>query len=308
MKTHRIATILLGTLLAACAGNSGRAEPEADADAGTEPDAEVELEPELPATACNGSDLLCDRSYADVAYATTHNAMSSAESGWIGPNQTFAVPRQLEDGIRGLMLDTHWHQDEAYLCHSACDLGQQRLSDGLAEIRAFLEDHPREVITIIFEAYITAAQTEAAFAESGLIELAYTPPGDGSWPTLGEMIEGGRRLVVLTDEPGTDGPSWYLDVWQHAWDTDWSNRVKEDFSCDKLRGDSPDNPLFILNHFLTRPYALPSLAEEVNHNPFFIERAEQCRRESGQIPSLISVDFYEIGDVLAVVDALNSIE
>ena len=65
---------------------------------------------------CNGHAELCDRRFDEVAHATTHNAMSSEQDGWIFPNQSFDVPRQLEAGVRALMLDTHDWFGEASLC------------------------------------------------------------------------------------------------------------------------------------------------------------------------------------------------
>ena len=67
------------------------------------------------------------------------------------------------------------------------------------------------------------------------------------------------------------------------------------------------NSLFILNHFLTNIIGSPQLADMVNHNPLFIDRALQCESESGRLPNFVTVDFYNIGDVLAVVDALNGV-
>lgn len=43
----------------------------------------------------------------------------------------------------------------------------------------------------------------------------------------------------------------------------------------------------------------------VNHNPFLLDRVEQCQDESGDFANFITVDFYEIGDVLSVTDTLN---
>lgn len=46
----------------------------------------------------------------------------------------------------------------------------------------------------------------------------------------------------------------------------------------------------------------------MNYNPFFLERAMDCWEEAGHIPNFVTVDFYSVGDVLAVVDALNGVE
>jgi len=58
----------------------------------------------IDVTACNGHVELCDRRYDEVAYVTTHDAMSSAEDAFRLPNQHYRMWRQLEDGVRGFML------------------------------------------------------------------------------------------------------------------------------------------------------------------------------------------------------------
>lgn len=56
--------------------------------------------------ACNGLPELCDTPLDQVVFACTHNAMGAADiPGWLFPNQQYGIQRQLEDGIRALMLD-----------------------------------------------------------------------------------------------------------------------------------------------------------------------------------------------------------
>ena len=70
-----------------------------------------------------------------------------------------------------MMLDTYDEDGEPFLCHVFCALGSQPLVEGLGEIEAFLDDNPNEVLSIIFENYITNAETASAFEESGLIDI-----------------------------------------------------------------------------------------------------------------------------------------
>ncbi len=58
-----------------------------------------------PLRQCNGSAALCDRSVGDVAFATSHNAMSSVTDRFKGANQDHPIARQLAFGIRGLQID-----------------------------------------------------------------------------------------------------------------------------------------------------------------------------------------------------------
>jgi hypothetical protein len=39
--------------------------------------------------------------------------------------------------------------------------------------------------------------------------------------------------------------------------------------------------------------------------PLFIDRARQCEAVGDDLPNFVAVDFYDIGDLFDVVDALN---
>lgn len=256
--------------------------------------------------ACHGDAALCDRRYDAVSYPTTHNAMSNADDLWVAPNQEHGIGRQLADGIRGLMLDLHEFDGEAYLCHGACGLGKRRLVDALLELRGFLGCHPREVVTLILESYVPAAAVERAFEEADLARFARVQDEGAPWPTLRELTDAGTPLVVLTDRPEASGPPWVLDQFAHAWQNPYAATTPAELSCAVDRG-SKDNALFVMNHFLTKPVAMPELAEQVNHDPFFLERAKACQAESGRLPNFPTVDFYATGDLFAVTRALNGL-
>ncbi len=52
---------------------------------------------------------LCAKRLSDVFFAGTHNSFAASdEPGWYFANQTLAIPRQLRDGIRALLLDVHY--------------------------------------------------------------------------------------------------------------------------------------------------------------------------------------------------------
>ena len=265
---------------------------------------------DAPARACNGSPALCERGYDQVAFPTTHNSMSSDEDGWWAPNQLRNMEHQLEDGVRGFLLDVYRWEDDLYLCHGVCDIGSKRYVEGLDIFAEFLAAHPSEVITFIFESYVDADDHRAAFEESGLLDLAYAHPTGAPWPTLGEMIDADTRVVAFTSRDG-GVHDWLMPVWDHLFETDWNNTSVEALDCRSGRG-SDDNALFLLNHHVsnTPPLSvpLPSIAEVVNANPFFIEKARECERLRGHVPNFVSVDFYSIGDLFSVVSDLNALE
>jgi hypothetical protein len=57
---------------------------------------------------CNGAAGLCERRLNEVVFAGTHNSFAaSAEPGWYFANQRYGISRQLDDGIRALLIDVH---------------------------------------------------------------------------------------------------------------------------------------------------------------------------------------------------------
>ncbi len=57
---------------------------------------------------CNGHEELCDRPLDQVALASTHNSMSVPLPGWFSALQEKPIAGQLADGVRGLLIDTHY--------------------------------------------------------------------------------------------------------------------------------------------------------------------------------------------------------
>ncbi len=293
-----------------------------------------------PELVCNGHAELCDRPVNEVAYATTHNAMSITEYGWIWPSHDGSITNQLNAGVRGFLIDTHYWDDAAwiegqlqempndvqaavlgildqidlskedgsYLCHMMCGLGATYLDETLAEMKVFLDNHPEEVILIIFEDDITPADTEAAFTESGLDKLVYVHQDGQPWSTLRQMIEDNRRVLVMAENEGPP-PAYYLNAWDYTEETPYHfGRLEEidDTSCQPNRGET-DKPFFLLNHWITRASPSRVDATVLNDYDYLLERAQRCAEERGQIPNLVGVNFYLNGDVFEVVDTLNGV-
>ncbi len=64
--------------------------------------------PAVAVSGCNGHDELCDRRLDEVVLPATHNSMSAPLPGWFAALQERSIGGQLEDGIRGLLFDTHY--------------------------------------------------------------------------------------------------------------------------------------------------------------------------------------------------------
>jgi hypothetical protein len=254
---------------------------------------------------CNGFEQLCDRRFDQVVFPASHNAMSNSDDGWIAPDQVHGIARALEDGIRALLIDTYSWRGGSYLCHMFCEIGNKPLVDGLKDIAKFMRENPAEVITLIIEDHLPAADTETAFKDSGLVDLVYVHDASGPWPTLRTMIATNKRVFVGAEQ-GRPPPAWYHHFYDLAWDTPYTFRSKDDFTCKLLRG-KPENALFLLNHWIENPLPSSALSTTANAHDVLLGRARQCMTESGRLPNFVAVNHYSIGDLFAVVRELNGL-
>lgn len=317
-RIHVVLVVLavLGSL--SCGGGDAASDAGIDAgprDAGPR-DSGIDAGPRCtPATGlpdplvCNGHAELCDRTYDRVSVAMTHNAMSSEEDGWTPPNQGRNLWHQLEDGVRGFMLDTYEGSDgTALLCHGVCGrpFGSRPFVDALHDLREFMDCHPGEVITLIIQDDLSAARTAETFDAAGLLPYLHAQPAGVPWPTLRSMVESGRRLVVFKESGGTT-IDWYMSAYDdHVWDNDYAAMTNADFDCAANRG-AQDHPIFVLNHFLTAPVAMRSLAEMVNHDPELSAHVDRCTAEVGRAPTFVALDFYDASDLFPVIERLNGL-
>jgi hypothetical protein len=196
---------------------------------------------------------------------------------------------------------------DIYLCHGFCELGAIPMVPALREFADFLATHPGEVIIIDFEDYAPPAAIAQAVEESGLLPYVYQGPLGPTWPTLGEMVASGGRVVVLGEYDVTGVP-WMHMAWEGlVTETPYTFPTPEDFSCKANRG-TPRGELFLMNHWIeTTPTPRPSNAEIVNQRDVIVRRARECRRERDMMPNIIAVDFAGIGDVVGAVRVLNGL-
>jgi len=208
--------------------------------------------------------------------------------------------------VRAFMLDVYLENEQTLLCHGTCALGQTPHVDVLGDIAAFLDANPGEIVTILYEDHAAVDAIAADYATLGLEDRVYVH-ADGDFPTLAEMIAADTRLVV-TAENGAPPPAWFHHLWDLAWDTPYTFASPDEFSCALNRGD-PSNPLFLVNHWVNSDLGLPSEDDAMQVNVYDVlhGRALECMQSSGDLPNFVAVDFYEHGDLFAVVDALNGV-
>jgi hypothetical protein len=188
-----------------------------------------------------------------------------------------------------------------YLCHSFCEIGATPFEPELVTIRKWLHSHPREVLVLFLQDEIPPEPIVEAFQQAKLDRYAIMLHRNQPLPTLQEMIDSDKRLVVLAEKHVSTTP-WYLNGFSFVQETPFTFRRVSNFKCAANRGQ-PDSPLFLVNHFVT-PASAPETARANSRN-VLEKRLIECERERGKLPNLVAVDFYDLGDVLPVVREAN---
>lgn len=202
------------------------------------------------------------------------------------------------------------------------DRGREKLENFLRDIREFLDSHPNEVVSITLELYaINYDHIWDAFYKSGLIKYVYTQNPSEAWPTLGEMVRSGKRLVVFIDSNGNPKYPW-LHPWIdfEGWETRWGYSSPDEFTKkafninDVIKRKRPigsvDNKLINVTHSITTGLAGSRDASKiVNSRDVLRTRMKNISEAINHIPNFISLDFYEYPnkDVFDVLDEINGV-
>ncbi len=260
----------------------------------------------------------------DIAEQLDHGIRGLLIDVWFGSPARNGVSTELLGGDRDVMVERYGIEAvetreriaarlgptsgrELYLCHGFCELGATPLRDGLDAIRRFLVTNPAEVLIVFIQDEAPAADIAAAFEEAGLDRYAYAHPGVAApWPTLGELIERNERLVVMTENAPDAPVPWLHRGFEVVQETPFRFHSVDDLSCERNRGPA-DASLFLVNHWIEDISPSPGDAELLNARDVLLPRLRECEAERGQLPNLVAVNFYRVGDLLAVVDELNGV-
>ncbi|KAF1836786.1 hypothetical protein BDW02DRAFT_566712 [Decorospora gaudefroyi] len=261
-------------------------------------------------------------------------------------NHFFNTTVQLDAGVRVLSAQIHVVSNpetkarELHLCHSSCalfDVGP--VHEWLWEIRVWMDANPHDVVTLVLVNMdsVDARELEAEYSKADVAHYGYIPPivnkapppsseFNKTWPTMGEMIDAGERLVTFVNPltPDEENAPYLLNEFDFVWENEYAVTEAANFSC---APDRPDNTstidemrrsgrLFLMNHILYWQQAFgiqtPDARNVNDTNSWdgpggiglhLLDCANKLRRQ----PTFVLVDFFNVGPAIAAIDIFNGI-
>jgi len=262
------------------------------------------------ATTCNGHSEFCDRSYGNITYVGAHDSYAVGTNN-LAANQDYNITQQLNDGVRLLQSQVHNNSGVIQLCHTNCALyNGGPLSDYLGKVKSWMDANPNDVVTLLIvnSDDLAPAQFDTVFKSAGLDALSYAPPSASipasQWPTLGEMINSGKRLVTFLDASADfTSVNYLIDEFTNVWETAF-DVTDTTFNCNvnRTKGD-PSTQLYLINHFLdTLALGQPvpdvkdaNVTNGVSGVGSLGQQVSTCAAANGRNPNYMLVDFYEYG-------------
>ncbi|GLB43912.1 putative plc-like phosphodiesterase [Lyophyllum shimeji] len=227
-------------------------------------------------------------------------------------DQEVNIMTQLRLGIRLLEAQAHLNNGELRFYHTNYLLFDRgRVVDYLKLVKSFLDANPNEVLTLLF-------MWKPAFNEAGITSLAYVPPmipiKQSQWPTLGEMINRGKCVVVFMDSNmNTTLVDFILPEFEMIWETPFSV-TDPNFPCsvDRIHGPfMTEDHMYMINHSLNKDIldiivSDPLDAATTNEITSIMDHVNDCASlGAGRAPTFILFNFVNIRKGLIAADILN---
>ena len=205
-----------------------------------------------------------------------------------------SVQQLLDQNIGGFRFYIRWEKQQNQLMLRHARGYSTPLKDELVRIRQHLESKPDKILTLFLDFNVNINELITLFDESGLSPFLYEPDEKPEWPTLTEMVETGKRLVVFGMQEHRNSPDWIHYIWNHAVEPYFSIFETPDFIGEFLKGDHK-NSLLIYNDFNLplRQNRIDESFFDLTQNPYLIEHVKNIWMNTGKTPNFIMLDSYQ---------------
>ncbi|MFY9150495.1 MAG: LamG-like jellyroll fold domain-containing protein [Prolixibacteraceae bacterium] len=209
-------------------------------------------------------------------------------------NEPRSIQELLNENISGFRWYLEWEKQENQLMIKKADGSSISFKQTLLQIKNYLEKNPEKIFNLFLDFSTNVNELNDIFLEVGIDKFLYTFDPHEGWPTLKNMIEKNRRLIVFAMQDHRNSPEWLHYVWNHAVEPYFSIWEAPVFKSEFLKGD-PKNSLLIYNdyNFPQKSESVKNLKYDTSLNPYLIEHIKKTWFNTGKTPNFIMLDRYE---------------
>lgn len=164
--------------------------------------------------------------------------------------------------------------------------------DALSLIQKNLKQNPQKVMTLFLD-YVVDLDLRPDLEAAQLQEMLFTCDSRHGWPSLAEMIQSNRRLVLFEVCPHLQAPAWLHAMNEYVLHTDpeWSNYSERPIAFEE-RLKMPfalSSNLKNIEQFMASDDDLTSLARRT---PYLIESFKREWIRDGMVPNFLLINRY----------------
>ena len=269
---------------------------------------------------CNGLVSNCRLRLNEVMYASLHNAMDTEEGGSIYvQNHLKSLEKAVEAGYRGLNLDVCSCRGRLQFCHGTCDYAYRDPQEVFQNLNDFLNDNESEILILVFEMSVGTIALEEFYdimtKVDGFTDKIYAHKDAAkSWPKMSQMLYN-KKQIVMFEYGNVQMECTSLNCRKHlhkyfdySVETSYNFKDENDIknylqSCAYDRGNGGSMAFYNINNFVIPPKK--EISASINSYDSLKARLTTCAAINRNLPNLVFVDYWTIGDMLQITDDAN---
>ena len=165
-------------------------------------------------------------------------------------------------------------------------------ADALSLIQKNLAQNPQKVMTLFLD-YVVDLDLRPDLEAAQLQEMLFTCESRHGWPSLAEMVQSNRRLVLFEVCPHLQSPAWLHTMNEYVLHTDpeWSNFSDQPIAFEERLKMSfaLSSNLKNIEQYMASDDDLTSLARRT---PFLIESFKRDWIRDGMVPNFLLINRY----------------
>jgi len=219
-------------------------------------------------------------------------------SNYSGTDATVHEPRSVQElldlNIGGFRFYIEWERQQNQLVLIDSRGRTSPFLDQLLAIRKQLENRPEKILTLFLDFNVNVNELINLIDQTEMHPYLFDYTEHEEWPSLKEMVDSGKRLVLFCMQDHRNSPGWLHYIWDYAVEPYYSILEAPVFIGEFLKGD-PRNSLLIYNDYNLGNKAGPDHSSFFNstQNPYLIEHIKSVWKNTGKTPNFIFLDRYE---------------